>query len=71
MQTPPFDDGDRIRLVSMPDDPNPIPVGSEGTVIGTPRFLDESWWQVDVDWDNGRTLCLTVPPDQAVKIGKA
>ncbi len=25
--------GDRIRLVSMPQDPDPIPVGSLGTVV--------------------------------------
>jgi hypothetical protein len=24
----------------------------------------DAWLQVGVDWDNGRTLMLTVPPDE-------
>lgn len=62
--------GDRLRLVSMPDDPNPIPSGSEGTVVA----VRLATWQgkpckyVDVDWDNGRGLSLVMPPDLAVKV---
>jgi hypothetical protein len=58
--------GERIRLVAMTDDPDPIPPGTTGTV----RFIRQcgagrdSWFQVDVAWDNGRTLMLVVPPDQ-------
>ena len=54
--------GDRIRLLSMPDDPDPIPVGTHGTVLRI-RDLGE-WFQVDVAWDDGRTLMLSLPPDQ-------
>ncbi len=53
--------GDRIRLVSMPQDPDPIPVGSLGTVVAVRD--QREWTQVDIDWDNGRTLMLTIPDD--------
>jgi hypothetical protein len=54
--------GDRIRLVAMTDDPDPIPPGTTGTVAAV-RY-QRTWSQVDVKWDNGRTLMLVVPPDQ-------
>jgi hypothetical protein len=52
--------GDRIRLVSMPDDPDPIEPGSEGTVLDVTDLqgLGKSSFQISVDWDNGRRLCL-------------
>jgi hypothetical protein len=53
--------GDRIRLISMPQDPDPIPVGSLGTVIAVHNHRD--WMQVEVDWDNGRSLMLSLPED--------
>lgn len=58
--------GDRIRLLAMIDDPDPVPPGTTGTVTavrpcGSGR---DAWLQVDVDWDNGRKLMLAVPPDQ-------
>ena len=54
--------GDRIILVAMPNDPDPIPPGSTGTVTVVRQH--RTWSQVDVAWDNGRTLMLSVPPDQ-------
>ena len=62
--------GDRIRLIAMPDDPNPIPPGTKGTVVGVEQIGSgrEKWFQVDVDWDNGRTLMLSVPPDEIVEL---
>jgi hypothetical protein len=54
--------GDRIRLAAMPDDPDPIPRGSTGTVTAVRHY--GTWAQLDVDWDNGRKLMLAVPPDQ-------
>jgi hypothetical protein len=58
--------GDRIRLVAMPDDPDPVPAGTTGTVrsVRTCGSGRDAWLQVDVDWDNGRKLMLSVPPDQ-------
>jgi hypothetical protein len=46
----------------MSDDPDPILPGTTGTVTSVRQH--GSWHQVDVKWDNGRTLMLVVPPDQ-------
>ena len=58
--------GDRIRLVAMPHDPRPQKVGELGTVTGCRRNGSGSdcWFQIEVAWDNGRTLMLVSPPDQ-------
>jgi hypothetical protein len=61
----PLKAGDRIRLLSM-DDPDPIPVGTTGTVVGV--YPQSDWTQVDVDWDNGRSLMLSIPPDRVSHI---
>ncbi len=77
MDAPPFKPGDRIRLVEMPDDPCPITPGSLGTVksvkslgfLGKPEsFYLEALWQVDVAWDDRRSLFLVIPPDRAEKV---
>ena len=60
--------GDRVRLVSMTDDPDPIPAGTTGTVVGV--YPHQGWMQVDVDWDNGRSLMLSIPPDVVATIDK-
>ena len=57
--------GDRIRLLSM-DDPDPIPAGSTGTVGGV--YPQSDWTQVDVDWDNSRSLMLSIPPDRVARL---
>ena len=59
MQSPQV--GDRIRLVAMNDDPDPIPHGTLGTVTAIHNHHD--WVQVEVDWDNGRRLMLSLPDD--------
>jgi hypothetical protein len=61
-----FKAGDRVRLVSMTDDPDPIPVGMVGTVAGV--YPHRDWLQVDVRWDNGRSLMLCIPPDEVETI---
>lgn len=66
-EEPPFDEGDRIELVSMTNDPDPIPAGSKGTVAMKPGWFQNAW-QVTVEWDSGRALSLVVPPDVAVKL---
>ena len=40
--------------------------GETGTVVGISHHDDggDLWHQVDVKWDHGRTLMLTLPPDR-------
>lgn len=54
-QSPPVQPGDRIRLILMVDDPDPLPEGSEGIVT---RVTTGSYAQVDAAWDSGRSLAL-------------
>ena len=58
--------GDRIRLIAMHDDPDPILVGQVGTVIRVARHGGGNgmWHQIEVAWDNGRHLMLVSPPDE-------
>ena len=57
--------GDRIRLIAMPDEPDPVPAGTLGTVLGVCSFDGpDAFHQIDVAWDNGRTLMLVTPPDR-------
>jgi len=61
--------GDRIRLIHMPEDPDPIPAGSLGTVRAI--HPNHGWTQVEVDWDNGRQLMLSLPDDVIEVLGPA
>ena len=47
--------GDRIRLLEMPDDPDPIPAGSEGVVI---EVTEGACAQIVVEWRIKRSLAL-------------
>ena len=58
---PEYKIGDRIRLLSMPDDPDPLPIGATGMVVG---ITEGPMAQVGVDWDNGRSLMLIPGVDQ-------
>jgi len=59
--------GSRIRLIAMPDDPDPIPAGSEGVVV---EVTDGPLAQIEVRWDNGRTLHLLPDVDCFEIIGR-
>ncbi|AMB48314.1 DUF4314 domain-containing protein [Methylobacterium sp. AMS5] len=52
--------GDRIRLIEMPNDPCPIPAGTEGIV----SFVNETVRQIGVKWDTGRSLILVIGVDR-------
>ncbi len=54
--------GDCIRLIQMVDDPDPIPVGTIGTV--TEIHIHSDWTQIEVSWENGRMLMLVSPSDK-------
>lgn len=58
-------EGDRIRLISMGDDPDPIPNGTTGRVRGVTEldFRERKETQIQVNWDNGRSLSCICPPD--------
>lgn len=60
--------GDRIELTSMPEDPDPVPPGTKGTVTHVRRVTQPGGSFLQVDWDNGRLLNLAVPPDQARRL---
>ena len=47
--------GTRIRLIVMPDDPDPIPPGLEGVVV---EVTEGPLAQIIVNWENGRSLAL-------------
>ena len=63
--------GDRIRLLAMRDDPDPIQVGQLGTVVSASRHGGgkDAWHQIDVAWDSGRPLMLVCPPDAFEIVG--
>jgi len=54
-------EGMRIKLISMVDDPNPIPSGTEGTIT-----LIDGANIIHVNWDNGRRLGVIPGVDEYV-----
>lgn len=50
--------GDRVRVISPIDDPDPVDVGVEGTVDWVNTWDSPLTRQFGVKWDNGRTLGL-------------
>ena len=58
--------GQRIRLLEMPDDPDPVPTGSLGTVERIEDFghAASGCWNIYVKWDNERSLSMIIPPDR-------
>ena len=60
--------GDRIELLSMPEDPCPLPAGATGTILHVNEVRGpECWTQYMVKWDaphEKRTLMVITPPDQ-------
>ena len=58
--------GTRVRCLSM-NDPQALPSGTLGTVAGCTDM--GTWVRIAVNWDNGSTLALAVPPDRYEVIG--
>ena len=60
--------GDRVRVIGVMDDPDPLPVGLEGTVTYvTPA--SSSFQQYQVDWDESRRSLMLLPHDPFQIIG--
>jgi hypothetical protein len=60
---PPIEDlkiGDRIELVSMWDDPDPLLPGDKGIILRIEPYSKT----IEVNWDSGRTLSLIHDHDQ-------
>lgn len=55
----------------MAGDPNPIQFGETGTITEISRHGKgrDAWTQIEVDWDCGRGLMLSVPPDRFELVG--
>jgi hypothetical protein len=60
--------GDKIELVSMGNDPDPIQPGTTGTVIGWCASENVQLEQIWVKWDNGRQLNILPRVDKWRKI---
>jgi Domain of unknown function (DUF4314) len=65
----PIQIGTRVKITGvMQDDPNPRPVGAEGTVDWIGQWLDELTKQIGVKWDDGsRLILLPDDPFETVK----
>ena len=55
--------GEKIELIAMPNDPNPIPSGTKGSVESVTN-IGHGEYQIGVKWENGRTLMLILPHDK-------
>ena len=55
--------GTRLELISMGKDPDPVPPGTRGTVERVNSYGD-----IAMSWDNGRTLSLIPGEDSFRKL---
>jgi len=62
--------GDRVRITGILDDPDPLPVGTEGTVNWLGQWTSELIQQVGVLWDNGSRLIM-LPHDPYIVVHSA
>jgi ferric-dicitrate binding protein FerR (iron transport regulator) len=58
MTSPRLSVGDRIKLLSMPDDPDPIPAGSLGTIVAV---TTGPLAQIEVRWDDSARSLALIP----------
>ena len=60
--------GDHIRLIEMPNDPDPIPPGSEGVVVDV---RDGPLAQIEVEWIGIKRSLALIPGVDRFKIIKS
>jgi len=66
---PPVALDDRVRIAgTMANDPDPLPIGAEGTVDWVNTWTSPLSEQIGAAWDNGRSLLL-LPTDPFEVIG--
>ena len=63
--------GDRIEMVEMPDDPNPINPGTKGIVKDIQTIYTFGEDHLFVDWENGSKLNVIVGIDKIKVLGVA
>jgi len=61
-----FQVNDKIKLLRMVNDPDPIETGSIGTITSIVNIGKETI--INVDWDNNRSLNVILPYDRIVKV---
>lgn len=54
----PLEEHDRVELVEMPNDPNPVPVGTRGTVVHVSKTPWEKCYHVEWFDANGKTISV-------------
>ena len=59
--------GDRVRITGELNDPDPLPIGTEGTVSWLGQWISDLTKQVGVLWDNGSRLIM-LPHDPYIVI---
>lgn len=55
--------GDRVRLDKVGDDREAPPIGTLGLVVDAHWLRTWDVWQVLVEWDDGHSTTMIVPPD--------
>jgi len=59
--------GDRVLVTGiLPDDPNPLPIGSEGTVDWLGSWTSDLTRQIGVKWDDPKRALLLLDTDPFV-----
>ena len=61
--------GQTVELISMENDPDPIPSGTKGKITKVNPTPFDGEIQLCVDWENGRKLMLIYPVDKFKIVG--
>lgn len=64
----PLKKGNNVKLLAMPNNPDPIEVGTEGECVGVSELNGKKIYYME--WENGRKLSLLEGEDEWEKINK-